>query len=308
MKKIVLGLLLLAAGSFITFKYKYSQTYTPTIKIGILQTASHPALDACREEFIKEFDSYYKPVNPFYEFIIKNGEGSIMNLHTAAQELQSNTDIKLFYVIATPALQTLAPLETERPIIFAAVTDPSQVIDADQKNVTGVKDSIDTNLIIEKVIKTFPMAKKFGLIYSPSEINSTILVQAFKKALTSNGLTYTDVTITSDTEVSASVTHALSQVDLLLAPTDNLVANTAPLIAQLAQEYKKPFIVSDLTLYNSGATMALGISYHTIGREAGKIAHEILKENKHVSEIPYQQTAMEPEKINKTLYEHMNLQ
>lgn len=273
-------------------------------KIGILQTASHPALDACRKEFIEALDNTSD--TPF-EYIIKNGEGSLMNLHAAAQELQLNKDIELFYVIATPALQTLAPLEKERPIVFAAVTDPRTLLDADQTNVTGISDAVDTSVITQNVLDLFPAITSVGLVYNPSEINSTLLVKEFESELKKHNKTIMHIPVASETDVSQAITNALSRVDLLLAPTDNLVANTAPLIAQIAQENHKPFVVSDLKLISTGPALAVGISYDICGEEAGVLASAILQDTIIVKNTPYKKTAMQKGLINSAVFEQLKL-
>ncbi len=281
-----------------------SRSQYPTRKIGILQTASHPALDACRNEFIQTLDAAY---NAHFEYIIKNGEGSLINLHTAAQELQLNREIELFYVIATPALQTLAPLEKERPIIFAAVTDPRPVLDSQQTNVTGISDAVDTTVISHNILSLFPSIETIGLVYNPSEINSTVLVKELEQLFQKQRKTVLHVPITSEAEVSQAITNALSRVDLLLAPTDNLIANTAPLISQLAQESKKPFVVSDLKLISTGPALAVGISYDVCGEEAAKLAADILQSKVPIKNLPYRKTAMQKGLINLPVFKDLEL-
>ena len=287
---------------FITQKNNKNQH--PTRKIGILQTASHPALDACKNEFIKTIDASH---NETFEYIIKNGEGSLINLHTAAQELQLNPEIELFYVIATPALQTLAPLEKKRPIIFSAVTDPRPVLDREQVNVTGISDAVDATLISENILNLFPSLKTIGLVYNPSEINSTLLVKEFEEVFKKHSKIIIHVPITSEAEVSQAVIHALSRVDLLLAPTDNLIANTAPLISQLAQENKKPFVVSDLKLISAEPALAVGISYDICGQEAAQLATDILENKMAIENIPYRKTTMQKGLINIAVFQELEL-
>lgn len=281
-----------------------SKNQYPTRKIGILQTASHPALDACKNEFIQTLNAAY---NAHFEYIIKNGEGSLINLHTAAQELQLNREIELFYVIATPALQTLAPLEKDRPIVFSAVTDPHPVLDPQQANVTGISDAVDTAIISQSVLSLFPSVETIGLVYNPSEINSTVLVKEFEQLFQKQKKTIFHVPITSEAEVSQAITNALSRVDLLLAPTDNLVANTAPLIAQLAQESKKPFVVSDLKLISTGPVLAVGISYNICGKEAAELAADILQSKVPIKDLPYRKTAMQKGLLNLPVLDDLEL-
>lgn len=302
--KIFAAAFVIAFGSLFFFIQQKNTNGYPTRKIGILQTASHPALDACKNEFIKALDGSY---SAHFEYIIKNGEGSLINLHAAAQELQLNPAIELFYVIATPALQTLAPLEKERPIIFSAVTDPRPLLDKEQHNVTGISDAVDTQVICHNVLSLFPSVNTIGVVYNPSELNSTILVKEFEIHLKKENKIILHVPITCEAEVSQAIINALSRVDLLLAPTDNLVANTAPLISQLAQDYHKPFVVSDLKLITTGPTLAVGISYDMCGQEAGIFAVTLLQGLKTLQELPFKKTVMQKGIINIPVFKELKL-
>src|SRR5690242_20351632 len=93
---------------------KYSSPKnTSTLLIGILQTASHPALDATRQGFVDSIKNTIKNV----EFIIYNGEGSISQLHTMAHSFHINKNIDAIFAIATPAAQAIVHTEKEKPII-----------------------------------------------------------------------------------------------------------------------------------------------------------------------------------------------
>lgn len=302
-KRIIIGIIT-GISIFLIIHYSNSSVSENKGKIGILQTASHPALDACRKEFIQRLSDISDIP---YEYIVKNGEGSLINLHSAAQELQMNSDIKFFYVIASPALQTLAALEKERPIVFAAVTDPSLLIDQEHKNVTGISDAVETKTIIDNVLSLVPQPQTVGLVYNPSEINSIYLVKEFEQHLKNAGKSSLHVTITSEAEVSQAVINALGRVDVLLAPTDNLVANTAPLIAQLAHENNKPFIVSDLKLIDAGPLAALGISYEICGQEAAEMGWNIIAQGTSFTLPAYKKTTMQKGIINIPVFKDLKL-
>src|SRR5436190_7684961 len=104
--------------------------------IGILQTASHPALDAARQGFIDEIQSQ---VNDKVNFVINNGQGSISTIHTIAQQFHAKQDIDGIFAIATPAVQAMVSIEKEKPICIAAVS-VTPALFLSEKNVCGVSD------------------------------------------------------------------------------------------------------------------------------------------------------------------------
>ena len=64
--------------------------------IGILQTASHPALDAAREGFMTAIK---EKVGDRIDFVIRNGQGSISNIHAIAQQFHAKNDIFMHITI-----------------------------------------------------------------------------------------------------------------------------------------------------------------------------------------------------------------
>ena len=73
--------------------------------VGIVQTASHPALNAARDGFI---ETLQKQFGDEIDFVIRNGEGSISTIYAIAQQLHAREDIDAIYAIATPAAQAAA--------------------------------------------------------------------------------------------------------------------------------------------------------------------------------------------------------
>src|SRR5579872_4912514 len=66
--------------------------------VGIIQTASHPALDAAREGFIAQLKNN---IGSDVDFVVRNGEGSVNALYSIAQHFHARADINAVYAIAT---------------------------------------------------------------------------------------------------------------------------------------------------------------------------------------------------------------
>lgn len=89
-----------------------------TISVGVLQFMEHNSLQAARDGFAEELEASDLTV----EFEDMNAQGDQSNLQSMSEQLSSNNDLML--AIATPAAQSLATVEQEKPILFTAVTDP----------------------------------------------------------------------------------------------------------------------------------------------------------------------------------------
>lgn len=304
MKKILLwsGLLLLSL-SFIVFKRlsKPSARYT----IGILQTASHPALDAARNGFITELS---KLTPNDIHFIVKNAEGSIINTHTIAQQFHGNKQITAFFTIATPATQALSSLEKDRPLIFTAVTDPAPLhILGPTSNVCGVTDMIDVRAQVHLLKQLVPTAQQIGILYSSGEINSRSAARIISQELTREQLIPLEFAVTSEADLAPLVESACRKVDALIAPTDNLVASSINLITAITAKYQKPLIVSDVMLVPAGALAAHGVDYYTIGQQAARLAQKVIAEGAQPCELPVEHPENAKTYINRAILKSLHL-
>lgn len=285
---------------------RHSKLKDPSVlTIGILQTASHPALDAAREGFVEELKN--KRAGKV-EFIMLNGQRSIQQLHSMAQSLHANKNIDAVFAIATPAAQAMAHVEKQKPIIIAAVTDPQAagLIQPDG-NICGTKDMVDAVGTIDMLKVLVPNAKKVALVYNPGEVNSSVMVKLFQAELERVGLASLHVGITSEVEVPAAVAMACANVDVLLAPTDNLVALTLPLVADRALKAKRPLIVSDKELVKQGALAACGVDYHASGQQSAQVALQVLVDGQKPADVPIAAPVCNTVVLNKKTLDQLGL-
>jgi len=273
--------------------------------IGILQTASHPALDAAREGFVKTLQ---EKLGNDIGFIIGNGQGSISTLHTIAQQFHAHNDIDGIYAIATPAAQAVTSIEKEKPIIMAAVTiTPESTIHFNADNICGVSDMINVKAEIEAMNSLIPHLKTVGILFNTAEINSVTVSKLMVKELEQLNITPVIAGITSESDIEPAVISTLRKVDALIAPTDNTVANTIALITDLSRKASKPLIISDNMLVKYGPLMARGVDYYESGKQAAQIAIELLINKKKPYELPIVSAESKSVFINAQTLAHLNL-
>lgn len=245
-------------------------TKTASIEVGILQTASHPALDQVREGFIKALEREV----PGVVFRTQNAEGSQAQARAAAKSFHGKPNMKLVFTIGTLATQATLKADASKPLVYAAVSDP-KLLGAHGANVVGVSDQIDMAKQVELIKTLLPAARKVGIIMNPSEPNSTAQADLANSLLDAAKIEHAVHAVYSASDVSIAVRQALRNNDVLLAPTDNTVAANMVLIGRMALQEKKPLLMSH-TPIEHGALWAMGVDYNAHGEDAALLAVHIL--------------------------------
>jgi putative ABC transport system substrate-binding protein len=268
-------LLLISLGIIVVSRRLKTRTRKQMYTIGIVQTASHPALDAARHGFM---DALQKDMGNNIGFIVRNGQGSISTIHAMAQQLHAKQEVDAVFAIATPAAQAMMSVEKDNPIIIAAVSVTPELTDNfSASNVCGVSDMINVRAEVEAMKGLLPeTVKTVGIIFCSAEVNSVATAQIMVTELEHAGYVPVLCSVASEIDMEPAVASAVRKVDALLAPTDNVVANSIALIADIAAKSGKPLIVSDNLLVKQGALMARGVDYYESGKQAGDIALKIL--------------------------------
>ncbi|HEX4069424.1 MAG TPA: ABC transporter substrate-binding protein [Candidatus Babeliales bacterium] len=304
-RNIILSLLtigLVIVGIIVTKTVKKQNN--PLLTIGILQTASHPALDAAREGFIDELNAHLDNI----DYIIHNAQGSITTAHTIAERFHADDSIDAIYAIATPALQAVASIEKEKPIFIAAVTDPHALgIITKHTNICGTTDMVDIPGTIRGITTLLPEVTTIALIYNPSETNSIAQINLMEKELHRYNIATVRVGVATEMEIPQAVATALSKADALLTPTDNLIASAMPLVAHLAHQAHKPLIACHNQAVEQGALMARGVDYYESGKETGEIALAVLRDKKKPYNIPIRPTKSDTIVVNKHVIDELNI-
>jgi putative ABC transport system substrate-binding protein len=298
----IIGLTVLAlVAPRILLKKKSTASYT----VAILQTASHPALDAARQGLVDELNA---KLGNDVEYIIHNAQGSVANMHLIAQQLQTNKKINAIYAIATPALQAIAGIEKVKPILMSAVTDPYSLgIMQTNSNICGVTDMINMEKEIEMLHLLMPEAKTAALLYSSAEVNSLKQAQLIKEQLIKYGIEPMDISVIQESDVPNAINLACRKADVIIAPSDNIIASSMELVASTALAHKKPLIACYNQAVNQGALASRGVDYYECGKQIAQYAYQIIKQSIKPSEIGIIKPASDKIYINKKTLEALGL-
>lgn len=288
--KIIIAIILIVVGiggiALKLFHQKTRQENHHGYKIGILQIASHPALDRVSNNFIQALQA---DLHDAVNFRICNAQGSLEIVQTCAQALAHDSSLDGFLVIGTPALQALSLLEHKRPIVFAAITNPAAIVSPENnKNTTGVCDMINPAKAVESIVKLMPTLKSVAFIYNNGEANAVFSADLLKKQLQAYGIQHLSFYATNETDLISAAQTAVRKADALIAPIDNTVALTIQALAQIAHAAHKPFIVSDPLLVEQGASLGYGVDYAQQGEQAAHMMYAILHDHLTPAQLPIQ--------------------
>ena len=265
-------------------------------KIGITQIVAHPALDSAREGF----KDAIKESGLNVTFDEKNANGEVATANMIANNFVTEK-VDLIYAIATSTAQSAAQATNKLPVVFSAITDP-EAAGLIKENVTGISDRVNVKQQLELLLKLDSKIKKVGVIYNSSEQNSKVQVDDLKKAASELGITIVEKSVTQVSEIPQASEALVRESDALYLPTDNLVASVVNLITEKATAAKKVAFGAEAAHVKGGALITQGIDYYEMGKEAGKIAVEILKNGKNPSEITFKKMDLNDIVINsKTL-------
>ncbi|WP_230656780.1 ABC transporter substrate-binding protein [Psychrobacter sp. I-STPA10] len=257
--------------------------------VAITAIVEHPALDAVREGVIEELgnEGFTEGQNLTVNF--QSAQGSTATAGQIAKQFVGD-DPNVIVAIATPSAQSVAAATTTIPIVFSAVTDPVEAklvskLDGSGTNVTGASDALPYAPQIELMKQIIPNLKNVGYVYSPGEVNSTIVLKNLEDKLTPMGITVHAAPAQRSNDIAMAARSIVGDVDVIYTSTDNNVVSAYESLYQVAKESKVPLIASDTDSVARGAVAALGVNYHDLGIETGKIVARILNGEK-AGDIP----------------------
>ncbi len=264
------------------------------VTVGIGQFAEHGSLDNCREGFIEGLaqEGYIEGQNLTIEYENAQTDGG------TATQIATNfvaDKVNLICAIATPMAQSAygAAKKANIPVIFTAVTDPviAELANKDKApvgNITGTSDKLPVEKQLEMIRAVLPNAKKIGILYSTSEVNSVSAIAEYKEAASTYGFEIVEGGISTTADIPLAADNILNKVDCLTNLTDNTVVSSLPVILDKAAAKKIPVFGSEVEQVKIGCLAAVGLDYHDLGVQTGKMAAKVLKGEKKASEMNFE--------------------
>ena len=264
-------------------------TATDVKTVAITAIVEHPALDDVRKGVIDELNEAGFTDGENLTINFQSAQGNTATAGQIAKQFVADSP-DVIVAIATPSAQSVAAATSSIPLVFSAVTDPVAAklvpkLDGSGTNVTGASDALPYEPQIELMRQIIPDLKNVGYVYSPGEVNSTIVLKALKENLAPLGIDVHEAPAQRSNDIAMAARSLEGKVDMIYTSTDNNVVSAYESLFQIAKESKIPLIASDTSSVARGAVAALGVDYYVLGRETGKIVVRILN-GENAGEIP----------------------
>lgn len=269
-------------------------TVSGDFTIGIGQFAEHGSLDNCREGFLRGLseEGIVEGENLEVTYNNANADGSI-----ASQINQSyvGSGVDLICAIATPMAQSAyaATKNTDIPVIYTAVTDPvaAELADAEGTpvgNITGTSDKLPVEEQLKMIREILPEAKKLGIMYTTSEVNSESSVAEYKELASDYGFEIVESGISTSADIPLAADTLLNDVDCVTMITDNTVVASLPVILSKAAAKNIPVFGSEIEQVKKGCLAAMGLDYVELGKQTGHMAAKVLKGEAEASDMSFE--------------------
>lgn len=260
-----------------------------TYKVGVIQLVEHPALDAANKGFVEGLAS--KGFKDNVKIDQQNAQADQSNLNSIAQRFVSDKE-DLVLAIATPSAQAMANATKDIPILGTAITDyvQAKLVNSNEKPGTNVSGTTDMNPVekqVDLITRILPNAKKVGLIYSASEVNSQLQAARMKAHAKEKGLEVVEATVQNVNDIQQAAQNLVSQgVQAIYMPTDNVVASAMPNLVKITDEAKIPVFPGEDNIVKIGGLATYSVDYYQLGFQAGLMGAKILSGEAKVSDMP----------------------
>lgn len=260
--------------------------------IAITQIVEHPSLNAIREGIVDELSNQGYIQGKNLKLIFESAQGSPVIASQIAQKFSSLPHLDVIIPISTSSTQPIVQRIKDKPIVFAAVTDPVAAkivssLDHPNTNVTGVADIPPLKEQLQYIKNCVPHLKTLGLIYNPGEANSFSFLKKLKELANAEGIQIEAAAAFKSGDVHTASQSLADHVDAIFIGNDNTVVSGLEPLIKTCLTSKIPLFMSDPDSVSRGAFSAYAYDQKDIGHQVGRIVVDILK-GKKTSTIPVQ--------------------
>ena len=273
------------------------------LKVGVVQTTQHPALDAATQGFVDALKE-----NGITDIDIQNASGESANCSTIVGNFVAD-GVDLIMANATPALQAASAATDTIPVLGTSITVYDVVLGGSvPKNVSGTTDLAPLDEQASMIKELFPDAKKVGILFCSAEANSQYQVDKISEFLKEDGIETVNYVFNDSNDITAVTEKAVSdKVDVIYIPTDNTAAANTQAIANVVLPAGIPVFAGEEGVCTGCGVATLTISYYDIGFKTGEMAADILLNGADISTMEVESASQFVKKFNKTNAEKLGI-
>lgn len=294
-KKVIIIVLIIVISIFALHSYR-SNTLPNLKVIAIANYGPHSSLTSTINGFKRQLeeDGYEEDLNIKFEIMDVGFDSSLIpQMLTSLQAKKP----EVMLVMTTPVAQAAKAKIKDTPLVFSAITDPVEAgllrnRDNPEPNITGSSDMQDLTSLLKFAKSIIPQATRVGILYSTSEANDAALVKMMNSAAAELSMIVVAIPVEQARDVATRVLDFKDKVDFIYVGTSGPIQPTLPTIAAEAKKMNIPVFNVEAQAVKDGLVLAShGVNYDAIGRNAGKLAVEILKGEKIQNLKPIYPTA-----------------
>ena len=258
--------------------------------VGVCQLTAHPALDAATQGFQ---DALKDKLGDKVDFDVQVAGGESTQCSTITNAFVAN-QYDLIMANATAALQSAASSTADIPILGTSITDYATALEVDNwtgvtgTNISGTSDLAPLDQQAACLAELFPDAEKVAILYCSAEANSKYQANVIADELKKLGYETEEFTFTDSNDIAQVTQSACDNSDVIYVPTDNVVADCAEAINNVALPAKTPIFAGESGICSGCGVATLSIDYYDLGYETGLMAYEILVNGKNPAEMEIQ--------------------
>ena len=273
------------------------------IKVGVVQTTQHPALDVATQGFVDALKE-----NGITDVDVQNASGESANCSTIVGNFVAD-GVDLIMANATPALQAASAATDTIPVLGTSITVYDVVLGGSvPKNVSGTTDLAPLDEQASMIKELFPDAKKVGILFCSAEANSQYQVDKISEFLKEDGIETVNYVFNDSNDITAVTEKAVSdKVDVIYIPTDNTAAANTQAIANVVLPADIPVFAGEEGVCTGCGVATLTISYYDIGFKTGEMAADILLNGADISTMEIESAPQFVKKFNKTNAEKLGI-
>lgn len=247
-------------------------------KVAIVKQMDHASLDEIANAIAAELDAISEEKNVTINYEIYSGQGEQTTLKQIGDQAVAD-GVDAIIPIATLAAQVMTTCaeDTKTPVIYAAISDPEEAELTGIDYVTGTSDALNTEFVMDMMLKQNPDVKKVGLLYSLSEANSAKPIKEAKAYLDKANIAYSEQTAATNDEVIAAASSLVAEkVDAVFTPTDNVIMAAELAIYEKFAEAGIPHYTGADSFVRNGAFTTCGVNYTALGTKTADLAYEAI--------------------------------
>lgn len=273
------------------------------LKVGVIQTTQHPALDAATQGFVDALKE-----NGITDVDVQNASGESTNCSTIVGNFVAD-GVDLIMANATPALQAASAATDTIPVLGTSITVYDVVLGGSvPKNVSGTTDLAPLDEQASMIKELFPDAKKVGILFCSAEANSQYQVDKISEFLKEDGIETVNYVFNDSNDITAVTEKAVSdKADVIYVPTDNTAAANTQAIANVVLPAGIPVFTGEEGVCTGCGVATLTISYYDIGFKTGEMAADILLNGADISTMEIESAPQFVKKFNKTNAEKLGI-